>query len=155
MKFSIFATIIGLALIGPAMGCSSGSSAGGNSLFALLNAILELLRRILQQLDAQAVATTTTTTTTTTRAPSPCEIKRDQLLASNPQGRHVPVCMAGDGAYRPDQYQPDGVNFCYDVEGEKIEGSVVNDGAQSGRYNECLAMRSYFMINFQFNHREH
>merc|ERR1719260_230784 len=85
---------------------------------------------------------TTTTTTTTTRAPTPCEIERDELLASNPTGQHVPVCMSGDGSYRPDQYQADGVNFCYDTEGKKIEGSVVFDGAQSGRYNECLAMRS-------------
>ena len=139
MKFTILATIIGLALISPAMGCSSSSAVGSSSLFAILNAILELLAQIAVRLDAPP---TTTTTTTTTRAPTPCEIERDELLASNPTGRHVPVCMSGDGSYRPDQYQADGVNFCYDTEGKKIEGSVVFDGTQSGRYNECLAMRS-------------
>merc|ERR1719220_1451327 len=136
MKFTILATIIGLALISPAMGCSSSPAVGSSSLFAILNAILELLAQIAVRLDAPP------TTTTTTRAPTPCEIERDELLASNPTGQHVPVCMSGDGSYRPDQYQADGVNFCYDTEGKKIEGSVVFDGAQSGRYNECLAMRS-------------
>merc|ERR1719410_1004219 len=138
MKFSVFATpfIIALALISPAMGCSS-SPPVNRQIMDLLNRIFSLLTQISIQLE-----TPRTTTTTTTRAPSACEIEREQLLASNPQGRHVPVCMsyASGGAYRPDQYQADGVNFCYDLEGNKIEGSIVFDGAQSGRYNECLAM---------------
>merc|ERR1719197_1502071 len=144
MKFSVFATpfIIALALISPAMGCSSSPSVN-RQIMDLLNRIFSLLTQISIQLETPRT-TTTTTTTTTTRAPSACEIEREQLLASNPQGRHVPVCMsyASGGAYRPDQYQADGVNFCYDLEGNKIEGSIVFDGAQSGRYNECLAMRS-------------
>merc|ERR1719394_1582152 len=142
MKFSVFATpfIIGLALISPAMGCGYSPSIN-SQIFDLLNRIFSLLTQISIQLETPR---TTTTTTTTTRAPSACEIERAQLLASNPQGRHVPVCMsyAQGGQYRPDQYQADGVNFCYDLEGNKIEGSIVFDGAQSGRYNECLAMRS-------------
>ena len=64
---------------------------------------------------------TTTTTTTTTRAPSACEIERDSLIVSNPQDRHVPVCMVEDGAYMPDQYESSGISYCVDAEGEKIQ----------------------------------
>ena len=64
---------------------------------------------------------TTTTTTTTTRAPSACEIERDSLIASNPQNRHVPICMVEDGAYKPDQYESSGISYCVDAEGEKIQ----------------------------------
>ena len=68
-----------------------------------------------------APTTTTTTTTTTTRAPSACELERDGLIASNPQDRHIPICMVEDGAYMPDQYESSGISYCVDADGEKIQ----------------------------------
>merc|ERR1719369_2708826 len=73
----------------------------------------------------------------TTTAPTKCEIERDSLSSSNPDGKHIPVCNDPNGEYRADQYTAEGINYCVDLEGEKIEGTIVFDYATSGRAQEC------------------
>merc|ERR1711935_157982 len=88
-------------------------------------------------------APTTTTTTTTTRAPSACEIKRDELIAANPQNRHIPTCMIADGAFKPDQYDASGNSYCVNVNGDKVEDTIRNaPWIQNGaRFDECAQLR--------------
>ena len=88
-------------------------------------------------------APTTTTTTNTTRAPSACEIKRDELIAANPQNRHIPTCMIADGAFKPDQYDASGNSYCVNVNGDKVEDTIRNaPWIQNGaRFDECAQLR--------------
>merc|ERR1711892_179833 len=88
-------------------------------------------------------AAPTTTTTTTTRAPSACEIKRDEFIAANPQNRHIPTCVIADGAFKPDQYDASGNSYCVNVNGDKVEDTIRNaPWIQNGaRFDECAQLR--------------